>query len=333
MLVRIAWVVATVFLGGCSAAPREAARAAQAGGMAAQSRTFTVHYIAEVPAAAPNSRRVDVWLPVPRSDAQQRICDLSVKTDLPHVLETDCGYGNTLLHVWSDRPGAAQVELVFCCTRLEEHALPGEPGVNIARDPPPGERDLRPDRLGVIDETIRQTARRLVRGKRDPVARARAIYDYVVSHMIYDKSVPGWGRGDTARACQVGKGNCTDFHALFISLARAAGIPSRFGIGFPLPTDRRAGKLEGYHCWAEFWVDGMGWVPVDCSEAWKHPDRREFYFGNLDADRFRLSVGRDIQLPGMRGAPLNYFLNPYAESDGKPALGVQREITFVAAAS
>ena len=40
--------------------------------------------------------------------------------------------------------------------------------------------------------------------------RARAIYDHVVDHMDYNKTTPGWGNGDTLRACDVGKGNCTD---------------------------------------------------------------------------------------------------------------------------
>src|SRR5439155_15548256 len=30
------------------------------------------------------------------------------------------------------------------------------------------------------------------------------------------------------------KGNCTDFHTLFIALARASGIPARWNMGFPL---------------------------------------------------------------------------------------------------
>ena len=63
--------------------------------------------------------------------------------------------------------------------------------------------------------------------------KARAIYDYVLSNMRYDKSGTGWGHGDTLYACSAKKGNCTDFHSLFISMARSQHIPARFEIGFP----------------------------------------------------------------------------------------------------
>ena len=81
-------------------------------------------------------------------------------------------------------------------------------------------------------------------------------------------------------------------------------------------------KLGGYHCWAFFRVPGKTWVPVDCSEAMRLNDKREFFFGSHTSNRVTLSTGRDITLePKQDGAPLNYFLAPYAEADGKPVKG------------
>ena len=162
-----------------------------------------------------------------------------------------------------------------------------------------------------------------MKGKTGTVEKARAIYDYVVGRMTYDKNHQGWGRGSTQHACEVGKGNCTDFHALFNSLARAQGIASGFEIGLYLPYDRKSEeKLGGYHCWAFFRVPGKSWVPVDCSEADRFPDRAKFFFGGHTSNRVTLSTGRDIVLePKQAGAPLNYFLNPYAEADGKVVKG------------
>jgi len=96
----------------------------------------------------------------------------------------------------------------------------------------------------------------------------------------------------------------TDFHALLIGMMRAAGIPARFEIGFSLPADRQAGPVPGYHCWAQFWLDDVGWVPVDASEAWKDPSRREYFFGAHDAHRILFTRGRDILLnPAQDGEP------------------------------
>ena len=77
-----------------------------------------------------------------------------------------------------------------------------------------------------------------------------------------DKTGTGWGRGDALYACEARRGNCTDFHALVIGMARSVGIPARFAIGLPLPPGRGTGEVAGYHCWAELYVAGRGWVPA-----------------------------------------------------------------------
>lgn len=295
---------------------------------AAPSRILAVDDAVTVPAIPAGTGRVELWVPIPSSDAQQSVDSIRFDTSLPHELVTDHEYGNSVLHVWSNAPAdRIGVTVHYRVDRREERAFAGGSEANVAPGPAPGARLLQPDRLGIIDEPVRALAARITAGKPDTRSKARAIYDYVIAHMAYDKATPGWGNGDTRRACEVCKGNCTDFHALFISLARASAIPARFGIGYQLPRDKHEGRVKGYHCWAEFWLPGTGWVPVDASEAWKDPERRDFYFGNLDDDRFRVSFGRDVRLPGMHGEPLNYLLAPVAEADGRP-VDVKNEVTF-----
>jgi transglutaminase-like putative cysteine protease len=158
---------------------------------------------------------------------------------------------------------------------------------------------------------------------------ARAIYNHVVSTVKYDKTGKGWGRGDIYYACSERRGNCTDFHAIFIGYCRALGIPARFAIGFPLPADRGQGQIAGYHCWAEFYAKGIGWVPIDASEAAKNPSKREYFFGAHDENRIEFTNGRDVVLtPEQHSAPLNYFVYPYAEADGKPFAGTDYAVTY-----
>ena len=155
-----------------------------------------------------------------------------------------------------------------------------------------------------------------------PAATARAIYDWVVDNVEYKKIGTGWGNGDTFWACNERYGNCTDFHALFISLARSEGIPARFEIGFPIPRDRSQGDIGGYHCWVQVYLPGEGWIPIDASEASKHPEQRELLYGGQPADRIHFTTGRDIVLPGeYSGQPLNYFIYPHVEVGGKPWQG------------
>jgi transglutaminase-like putative cysteine protease len=152
--------------------------------------------------------------------------------------------------------------------------------------------------------------------------------------MKYDKSGTGWGHGDTLWACDSKHGNCTDFHSVFISMARAEKIPARFEIGFPLPSDKHSAEIPGYHCWAEFYLDSTGWVPVDISEAWKHQEKHDYFFGAHDVNRMQFTQGRDLKLaPSQEGPPLNYFVYPYVEIGGKEYPNVSIAFSFEDAGS
>jgi len=143
--------------------------------------------------------------------------------------------------------------------------------------------------------------------------------------MRYDKSGTGWGRGDAVYACDVRTGNCSDFHAYFIALARSINIPARFAIGATIPADKNEGKIEGYHCWAEFLADGQ-WVPVDISEAWKNPKLADYYFGHNPANRFELTKGRDLVVdPEPESGPINFLAYPLLEMNGEV---IKPETTF-----
>ena len=149
--------------------------------------------------------------------------------------------------------------------------------------------------------------------------------------MKYSKEGKGWGQGDSVWACDSKFGNCSDFHALFISMSRGNKIPAKFEMGFPIPTKRGEGAVGGYHCWAWFYPDKKGWIPVDISEANRNPDMTEYYFGNLTEDRVTFTTGRDYDLvPKQDGDMRNFFIYPYVELDGKeyPADKVQRKFSF-----
>jgi transglutaminase-like putative cysteine protease len=190
-------------------------------------------------------------------------------------------------------------------------------------------RYLEPDKLVPLNDTIAELAKQQTAGDTTPLQKARHIYDYVVATMRYDKTGEGWGRGDAIWACTAKRGNCTDFHSLFIGMMRSAGIPARFEIGFPLPEGKSEGDIPGYHCWAEFYVSGIGWIPVDASEAWKNPAKRDYFFGAHDDNRVFFTYGRDLVLsPEQKGPALNYFIYPYAESDGLPVKGLTTHFAF-----
>ncbi len=300
-------------------------------GQTVHQRDFRFEYKATVKDIPAGAQKLELWIPVPHDDPYQRIGDVHVETPYPHQILTG-DQGNTMLHLEIEQPkeSSVPVTLTFHAVRLERI----QPIVLVkANAAPEGDlsRWLKPDRLVPIDGQIQIWARQVVEAAhaKTDLEMARAIYNHVVSTVKYDKSGKGWGRGDIYYACDARRGNCTDFHAIFIGYARAMGIPARFAIGFPLPAERGAGKIAGYHCWAEFYAKGIGWVPVDASEAAKNPAKREYFFGAHDENRVELSKGRDVVLtPKQQGEPLNYFVYPYAEVDGKAYANIETGYSY-----
>jgi transglutaminase-like putative cysteine protease len=168
-----------------------------------------------------------------------------------------------------------------------------------------------------------------VRSGMSDLEKGRAFYDYTFTTMKYDKSGTGWGKGDTLWACDAKRGNCTDFHSVFISMARSQKVPARFEMGLSLPEGQNSGQIPGYHCWAEFYTRDRGWFPVDISEAWKHQEKKDYFFGAHDVNRVQFSVGRDLALsPRQRGERVNYLIFPYVELGGEAYPNVANAISF-----
>jgi len=274
------------------------------------SRTFLCSYGFKL-LDIPTDKTARVWIPVPPDNADQKVT--IVRRDLhAATLCEEPKFGNQILNF--DRTTERSASITYRVTR---HEIQGRSTVPSTR-PADLQALLKPDSKVPITGRFLK----LVDGKtlpRDQMALARFLYDVVDAHMAYRKDKPGFGRGDSEWACDSGFGNCTDFHSLFISLARANHLPARFEIGLPIPSKHGKGEIPGYHCWAWFYADARGWIPVDISEADKHPEMKEYYFGNLTADRVAFSVGRDITLvPRQSGPALNYFIYPYVEVDGQP---------------
>ncbi len=295
-------------------------------------RTFKFTYVTEVTEIPARARELSLWIPYPPSDENQTVRDMTIRSPYPTRVTHDPEYGNQMLYIHVPSPREPfTVEMSFIVER-REYIRKDFTRVKTRLEEAPDpllRRWLEPDRLVPIDGKIREWALEVTRGQTTDLDKARAIYDYAVATLKYDKSGTGWGRGDIYYACDVKRGNCTDFHAVFIGFSRAVGIPARFEIGFPLPPDRTEGEIAGYHCWAQFYLKGYGWVPVDASEASKNPALKDYFFGAHDEHRVLFTWGRDIRLsPPQQGEPLNFFIYPYAEVDGKPGARIDRKFFF-----
>jgi transglutaminase-like putative cysteine protease len=298
-----------------------------------QIREFEFTYDARLVEIPEGAESAVMWAPLPVTNALQTINKVNIDTSHPYEIITDATYGNR-----------------FVCIELKEEDLQNlkkPPYITLSFDVsrksmPPMETPfalpninrnnldlyLQDSTLVVSGGPVGAEAARIVAQETDPLKQAQRLYNNIVKTVTYDKTGEGWGRGDSLYACDARAGNCTDFHSLFIGQARSLKIPARFIMGFPLPKDTAEGDVTGYHCWAEFFDEARGWLPLDASEAQKNPDMRKAFFGGLDENRIQFTQGRDIVLPLAKQGPINYAIYPYAEVNGEIHSAIETRFHF-----
>jgi transglutaminase-like putative cysteine protease len=292
-------------------------------GLAPRSMEFT--YGVFLPAVEEGATSAFAWVPVPPSNARQTVLGWDAG-DLSYELVQDAEYGNQflqidLMDIEPDADGRLPINVTFELSRTGYAAGYDQDSSMLARF-------MKPDSMVKPEGNVAEEARLVAGEESDPYAIGRSLYDNIVETVVYDKSGTGWGRGDAAFACDERAGNCTDFHSLFIGESRTLGVPARFWMGFSIPNDKPEGEVGGYHCWAEFYVEGEGWIPIDASEVAKAPERREELFGNLDNHRIEFVLGRDISVPGVQSGPLNFIIYPYVEVDGVAREGFDKNFSY-----
>ena len=195
---------------------------------------------------------------------------------------------------------------------------------------------LQPTRLIPIDGIVKQTSDAITKGRADDIAKAHAIYDWIVENTTRDADVKGCGLGDIRGMLEMKNlsGKCADLNALFVGLARAAGLPARDLYGLRVapsaqfPSLGRAGGnvTTAQHCRAEVWADGFGWIPVDPADVRKVileekkalsdpyvAEVRETLFGSWESNWIAFNDAHDVALPGSKGKPLPFLMYPQAE--------------------
>lgn len=294
------------------------------------------------------TKKVRIWLALPREDAAQKIEDLQLTGPGEHRIAEGGTYGNRFGYFEVTHPGPTlTVSGEFRITRKRVG-----PFINLLAAQPLTDRErlqfareLAPNRYVPVDEKYRKLAREIVGEERNPVLQARKLYEWVLDYVEYwvkdPQRLKASANGESEYCLVSRTGNCTDFHSLFASLARSLGIPTRMDYGSlfqgeNLPIPNKA-SLDGkdtdasYHCWVQVYAHGIGWIPLDVALADLLPNAadRDWYFGHLDARRVTWSYGRDLTLsPPQEAGPVNAMHKVYVEVDGKPYTTWTRKLTY-----
>jgi transglutaminase-like putative cysteine protease len=219
------------------------------------------------------------------------------------------------------------------------------PGKAPKANPADLEHFLRPTKLLPTGGIVKATATEITSGAKTEVEKARAIYEWIVDNTFRNPKTRGCGLGDIRfmlESKDLG-GKCADLNALFVGLARAAGLPARDVYGIRVAKSEMGYKSLGasseivtksQHCRAQVHLGDYGWVPVDPADVRKvvleePPGNRSLddemvkqararLFGSWEMNWMAYNFAHDVALPGSSGAPLAFLMYPQAETaDGR----------------
>ena len=304
-------------------------------------RSYEMTVAVNIPVEAGRTR---LWLPLPHDSPYQRLESVTWGGNTPNLgIYKDTATGVQAFHaMWDDGGGARTVSLVARVGALDRKsdlraASAGAPPEDVAKF-------LKPNAMITTDGIVKETADKIVQGKREPLEKAQAIYDWIVENTFRDPKVKGCGIGDIRAMLVSGNlgGKCADLNALFVGLARAAGIPARgvYGVRvgpsafYPAMGTRNVDISKAQHCRAEFWVAGIGWIPADPADIRKvvlddklalgdprMPALRRFLFGSWEGNWVAFNNSRDVRLaPSDR--VVNFFMYPEGDTARGPIDGV-----------
>lgn len=309
-------------------------------------RTFEVVTRVEVLKPAGATR---VWVPLP----------MAIETDYHRPLDNawsgnfrearyfrDPTYGAPGLHVeWAEGEKAPLVEVTSRFQTRDRAIDFTKPGGSLRPDPSTLKFYTAPTELIPTDGIVKQTARDITKGARTDLEKARAIYEWIVENTFRDPKTRGCGVGDVKAMLESGNlsGKCADLNALYVGLARAAGLPARDVYGIRVARSNFGYRSLGassenitraQHCRAEVFVTGYGWVPVDPADVRKVvleekpqpttladpvvPPVRRKLFGAWEMNWLAYNDAHDLALPNSKAGRIGFFMYPQAETaDGR----------------
>jgi len=303
-------------------------------------RTFEVTHRVEVLQAEGATK---VWLPLPSVQEEgwiRNMGNLWQGNALTARLLRNSEYGAEMLYAeWA--PGEKPVLEVTSRFATRDRAIDLE-GSGKAAPLSRGDRELytKATQLLPTDGIVRRTALDITRGAKTDEAKARAIYEWVVDNTFRNPKTRGCGRGDIRFMLESRdlSGKCADLNALYVGLARAAGLPARDVYGIRVADSRFGYKSLGksgdiskaQHCRAEVWLSGHGWVPVDPADVRKvvleEPpgnlgltddkvvDVRKRLFGAWEMNWLAYNTAHDLPLPGSRKVTVPFLMYPQGET-------------------
>jgi len=283
------------------------------------------------------------WMPVPsvQSDYQELVGN-TWSSNGSARLASDGKYGAAMVAAqWAPSEKAPVLEVVSTFSTRNRATEFGKPDPARKLDPASARFYTAATELIQTDGIVRRTAQEIVKDASGDVEKARAIYEWIVDNTFRDPKTRGCGVGDIKALLESGNfgGKCADLNALYVGLARAAGLPARDVYGLRVAKSEFGYRSLGagspnvtkaQHCRAEVFLTGYGWVPVDPADVRKVvleeksspvtladpvvPPVRRKLFGAWEMNWLAYNEAADVKLPGSSGPAVAFLMYPQAET-------------------
>lgn len=257
-------------------------------------RTYAISYfvsLTKIKASGEND--LYLWIPKPAESANQRGVRLLSQSHVPIVPDYRGVAIYRLRDLRTDLPVTVAQSYI-----VQVYAVNTEIRADSVKNPPDPAPALYsqftvPDsRVPSGDPVLAAAVKKAVGRERNPHKIAEALYSMLLREVRYSADQ------DDKTPLEAWKDKTADSYSmaiLYCALLRAAGVPALPVFGYLIGSGRTAVR----HFWTEYYVYGLGWVPVDPVlgsgadiAGFEAPiEDRSRYFGNLDNRHLALSRG------------------------------------------
>ena len=262
-------------------------------------RSYMLSYTADIVVdRAVNPNSLYLWMPRPAVSSSQRNVSLLSRNMEPFV---ENYRGTSLFQLIDASPGIKWgIDLSYLVeVYAVETIIRNTNTVRLNEPTPAATVNLLPSALIPSDDpAIKAQAEQIIARERLPYVKAQRIYQWLLSNLEIQSAPLS---GGALEALEEKEADSYRASLLFCALARAVDVPALPVAG--VLVNRQMNTIR--HCWAEFWLDGFGWIPLDPSlGAGAAPvdfnlreDHAEYYFGSLDNQRIAFSRGEVFLQP------------------------------------
>jgi len=258
---------------------------------------FTLAYTLSVKAdAVPDGEIIRCWLPYPREGHDRQSGIRLISMSEPAYVIADNSFMQRTLYAEKKAvkglPTVFRMEITYTASSDQYAVGLAKPAASLtlSSDSVKEFTSERPPHI-VFTPELKRLSESIVGTERDPLTKARLIFTWISANIPWASALEYSTIPNITAYCIKNRhGDCGIKSLLFMTLCRYNGIPAKWQSGWMLhPVE------VNLHDWAEIFLDGYGWVPVDQSfgvQDSADPRVKYFFLGGIDA--YRLVVNDDI---------------------------------------